>query len=389
MNTGRMIFSQLIEFLPQHSFRQCVRRYDGEWHVRTFSCWDQLLGLLFAQLTFRESLRDTVSGLRSFGSKLYHCGFRGHISLSTFADANEKRDWRIYADFARILINRARELYRSESFSVDLQNTAYAFDSTTVDLCLSLFPWAQFRRHKSAVKLHTLIDLRGNIPCFIRITSGRVADNMVLDHIPLEPGAFYIMDRGYMDFARLYRFTQAAAFFIIRAKRDLDFTRRSYRQVDRSIGLRSDQTIILAGPKSSTLYPDPLRRIGYYAIDISKRFVFLTNNLILPALTIAQLYKCRWQVELFFKWIKQNLCIKAFYGTTPNAVKVQVWSAISLYVLVATVKKQLGIERNLSEILKILSFCPFNKIDIYEALTTKSVETDLEAPSNQLKLFNI
>ncbi len=389
MNIGRTVFSQLIDFLPDHRFRQCVCCYNGGWHVRTFPCWDQFLGLVFAQLTYRESLRDTVTGLRSLGSQLYHCGFRGHIALSTFADANEKRDWRIYADFAQILIKRARELYRSESFGLDLQNTAYAFDSTTVDLCLSLFPWAQFRRHKSAVKLHTLIDLRGNIPCFIRITSGRVADNTVLDHVPLEAGAFYIMDRGYTDFARLYRFAQAAAFFVIRAKRDLDFTRRSYHKVDRSVGLRSDQTIVLAGPKSSTLYPDPLRRIGYYATDINKRFVFLTNNLTLPALTIAQLYKCRWKVELFFKWIKQNLRIKAFYGTTPNAVKVQVWCAISLYVLVAIVKKQLGIERNLSDILQILSIRPFDKVDLYELLTTKVVEQELEAPSNQLTLFNI
>jgi hypothetical protein len=389
VNTGRTIFSQLIDFLPEHGFRQCVRRYNGEWHVRSFSCWDQFLCLAFAQLTFRESLRDTVTCLRALGSKLYHAGFRGHLSHSTFADANEKRDWRIYSDFAHLLINRARELYRSESFGVDLKNTAYAFDSTTVDLCLSLFPWAQFRRHKSAVKLHTLIDLRGSIPCYIRITSGRVADNTVLDHLPLEPGAFYIMDRAYTDFARLYRFTQASAFFVIRAKRDLDFTRRSYRKVDRSVGLRSDQTILFAGPKSSVLYPDPLRRIGYYAVDINKRFVFLTNNLTLPPLTIAQLYRCRWQVELFFKWIKQNLHIKAFYGTTPNAVKVQVWSAISIYVLVAIVKKQLGITRNLSEILQILSICLFEKVDIYEALTSKFVKTDLEAPSNQLILFNI
>ncbi len=389
MNTGRSVFSQLIDFLPEHSFRQCVHRYNGEWHVRTFSCWDQFLCLAFAQLTYRESLRDTVTCLRAMGSKLYHSGFRGHLAHSTFADANEQRDWRIYADFAQILINRARELYRSESFCVDLENTAYAFDSTTVDLCLTLFPWAQFRRHKSAVKLHTLIDLRGNIPCFIRVTSGRVADVNAMDHLPLEPGAFYIMDRGYMDFARLYRFAQASAFFVIRAKHNLDFARRSYRKVDRSVGLRSDQTIILVGPKTSTLYPDPLRRIGYYALDINKRFVFLTNNLTLPALTIAQLYKCRWQVELFFKWIKQNLRIKAFYGTTPNAVKIQVWCAISVYVLVAIVKKQLGINRNLSEILQILSICLFEKTDIYEALTKEFVKTELEPPSNQLTLFNI
>ena len=389
MNTGRTVFSQLIDFLPEHRFRRCVRRYDGERRVRTFSCWDQFLCLAFAQLTFRESLRDTVTCLRAVGSKLYHSGIRGNLSLSTFADANERRDWRIYADFAQVLINKARELYQDESLGVELKNTAYAFDSTTVDLCLSLFPWAQFRRHKSAVKLHTLIDLRGNIPCFIHITSGRVADMTALDYLPLEPGAFYIMDRGYMDFARLYGFTQAAAFFIIRAKGNLDFARRSYRKIDRSTGLRSDQTIVLVGPKTSTLYPDPLRRIGYYATDIKKRFVFLTNNLTLPALTIAQLYKCRWQVELFFKWIKQNLHIKAFYGTTPNAVKVQVWSAISIYVLVAIVKKQLGINRNLSEILQILSISLFEKIDMYEALTTNSVKIESEAPCNQLTLFNI
>ena len=389
MNTGHTVFSQLIDFLPEHRFRRCVRRYNGERRVRTFSCWDQFLCLAFAQLTFRESLRDTITCLRALGGKLYHSGIRGNLSLSTFADANERRDWRIYADFAQVLINKARELYQDESIGVELENTAYAFDSTTVDLCLSLFPWAQFRRHKSAVKLHTLIDLRGNIPCHIHITSGRVADMTALDYLPLEPGAFYIMDRGYMDFARLYRFTQTAAFFITRAKGNLDFARRSYRKIDRSTGLRSDQTIALVGPKTSTLYPDPLRRIGYYAADIKKRFVFLTNNLTLPALTIAQLYKCRWQVELFFKWIKQNLHIKAFYGTTPNAVKVQVWSAISIYVLVAIIKKQLGINRNLSEILQILSISLFEKIDMYEALTTNFVKTELEPPSNQLTLFNI
>jgi uncharacterized protein DUF4372/DDE family transposase len=389
VNNGRTVFSQLIDFLPEHTFSRCVCRYNGERRVRKFSCWDQFLCLAFAQLTFRESLRDTIICLRAVGGKLYHSGIRGHLAHSTFADANEKRDWRIYADFAQALIKKARGLYQDESIGVELENTAYAFDSTTVDLCLSLFPWAQFRRHKSAVKLHTLIDLRGNIPCFIHITSGRVTDMTVLDYLPLEPGAFYLMDRGYVDFARLYRFTQAAAFFIIRAKGNLDFTRRSYRKVDRHTGLRSDQTIVFAGPKSSTLYPDPLRRIAFYATDLNKRFVFLTNNLTLPALTIAQLYKCRWQVELFFKWIKQHLHIKAFYGTTPNAVKVQVWSAISIYVLVAIVKKQLGISRNLSEILQILSISLFEKIDIYEALTSNSFKTELEAPSNQLNLFNI
>ena len=389
MNTGRTVFSQLIDFLPERTFSRCVCRYDGERHVRTFSCWDQFLCLAFAQLTFRESLRDTVTCLCALGSKLYHSGIRGNLALSTFADANERRDWRIYADFAQVLINKARRLYQDESLGVELKNTAYAFDSTTVDLCLSLFPWAQFRRHKSAVKLHTLIDLRGNIPCFIHITSGRVADMTALDYLPLEPGAFYIMDRGYLDFARLYRFTQAAAFFILRAKGNLAFVRRNYQKVDRNTGLRSDQTIVFSGPKSSNLYPDPLRRITYHATDFNKRFIFLTNNLTLPALTIAQLYKCRWQLELFFKWIKQNLRIKAFYGTTPNAVKIQVWSAISIYVLVAIVKKQLRISRNLSEILQILSISLFEKIDIYEALTNNSFKTEMEAPSNQLNLFNI
>src|SRR5574337_1641265 len=304
MNAGQTVFSQLIDHLPMYEFRRCVQRYGGNRRLRSFSCWDQFLCLAFAQLTFRESLRDIVACLHSLGPRLYHAGIRGPMARSTLADANETRDWRIYADFAGVLMGTARPLYRADRFGVTLEQTAYAFDSTTVDLCLSLFPWAQFRRHKSAVKLHTLLDLRGNIPCFVHVSSGRMADVTALDHLPIEAGAFYVMDRGYTDFRRLHRFTQGLAFFIIRAKRDLDFARRAYQPVNRATGLRSDQTIVLCGPKSSGLYPEPLRRISYYATDLDRRFVFLTNNFSQPALTIAQLYKCRWQVELFFKWIK-------------------------------------------------------------------------------------
>jgi hypothetical protein len=387
MNSGRTVFSQLIDFLPAHQFSKCVARYNGDWRVRTFTCWDQFLCLSFAQLTYRESLRDIVSCMRAMGSKLYHAGIRGHISHSTLADANEQRDWRIYADFAAILIAKARALYRQESFGVDLAHTAYVFDSTTIDLCLSLFPWAQFRRRKSAVKLHTLIDLRGNILCFIRITSGR--DRCYLSRRSANrAGAFYIMDRGYIDFGRLHKFTQAAAFFILRAKRGLDFSWRESTPVDKTSGLRSDQRIILCGPKTSQLYPDQLRRISYYAEDIDTHFVFLTNNFLLPALTIAQLYKCRWQVELFFKWIKQYLRIKAFYGTSPNAVKTQIWTAISIYVLVAIAKKELKIERSLGEILQILSITLFEKVPLSQVLTSNDLKNEMDASSNQLDLFN-
>jgi len=388
MNSGRTVFSQLIDFLPTNQFSKCVARYNGDWRVRTFTCWDQFLCLSFAQLTYRESLRDIVSCLRAMGSKLYHAGIRGHLSPSTLADANEKRPWRIYSDFAAILIAKARVLYRQESFGVDLAHTAYVFDSTTIDLCLSLFPWAQFRRRKSAVKLHTLIDLRGNIPCFIRVTSGRVNDIMALDDLPIESGAFYIMDRGYIDFGRMYQFTQTAAFFILRAKRGLDYSWRESTPVDKSSGLRSDQKIVLCGPKTSRLYPDPLRRISYYAKDIDTHFIFLTNNFLLPALTIAQLYRCRWQVELFFKWIKQYLRIKAFYGTSSNAVKTQIWVAICIYVLIAIAKKELKIERSLGEILQILSIALFEKVSLSQVLATNDLKNETDAPSNQLELFD-
>jgi len=330
MHVGQLVFSQLMDFLPKHEFHKCVEGHRGNYRVRDFSCFDQFLCMAFAQLTFRESLRDIETCLRSVRPKLYHAGFRGKISKSTLSDANRHRDWRIYADFAQVLIGIARTLYANDEFGVALEQTAYALDSTTIDLCLALFPWARFRKHKGAVKLHTLIDLRGNIPCFIRITHGKIHDVTAIDHLPLEPGAFYVFDKGYIDFARLFTFTQHMAFFITRAKSNLDFRRGEHRGVDKSSGLRSDYTITLQGPKTSQLHPTPLRRIAYYDAENQKRFVFLTNNFDLPALTIARLYKCRWQVELFFKWIKQNLRIKAFYGTSTNAVKTQVWIAISV-----------------------------------------------------------
>jgi hypothetical protein len=388
MNAGRTIFSQLLDFLPTYDFNRCVRRYRGDSRVREFSCHDQFLCMAFAQLTYRESLRDIETCLRSMSHKLYHAGLRATVARSTLADANELRDWRIYADFAAVLIAHARKLYVKDSFAVDLDQTVYAFDSTTIDLCLTLFPWAQFRRRKSAVKRHTLIDLRGNIPCFVHVSGAKMADVTSLDLLPIEAGAFYVMDRGYTDFARLYRFTQGLAFFIIRAKRDLDFARRAHRGVDKSAGLRSDSTIRLCGPKTSRLYPDPLRRVSYYAADIDKRLVFLTNNFTLSALTIAQLYKCRWQVELFFKWIKQYLRIKAFYGNSVNAVKTQVWIAVCVYVLVAIVKKELKSERGLSELLQILSISLFEKMPILQAFSLQCTQDNMPSDCNQLALFD-
>lgn len=389
MHSGQLVFSQLMDFLPRHEFNTCVRRYRGHHRQRGFSCRDQFLALAFAQLTFRESLRDIETCLRALGPKLYHAGFRGSISRSTLADANRVHDWRIYADFAQVLIRHARQLYADESLAVELKETVYALDSTTIDLCLSLFPWARFRRKKGAVKLHTLLDLRGNIPCFIHISHGKMHDVNALDYLPIEPGAFYVMDRGYVDFQRLYRFTQGSAFFVTRGKRNLDCTRRERRAVDKTTGLRSDQTIVLAGSKSSRLYPDPLRRIAFYDAENQRRLVFLTNNFALPALTIARLYKSRWQVELFFKWIKQHLRIKAFFGTSDNAVKTQVWIAISVYVLVAIVKKELGIDRSLYEILQILSLTLFEKIPAFTALA-EQIAPNPETPfPNQRTLFDL
>jgi hypothetical protein len=389
MHVGQLVFAQLMDFVPRHEFNTCVRRYRGDRRERGFSCRDQFLCLAFAQLTFRESLRDIETCLRALGSKLYHAGFRGRISRSTLADASQAHDWRIYADFAQVLIGRARQLYADEPLGVELQQTVYALDSTTIDLCLSLFPWAPFRRKKGAVKLHTLLDLRGSIPCFVHISHGKMHDVTALDHLPIEPGAFYVMDKGYVDFLRLYRFTQSSAFFVTRGKRNLDASRRERRAVDKTTGLRSDQTIVLAGPKSSRLYPNPLRRIVFYDAENQRRFVFLTNNFALPALTIARLYKCRWQVELFFKWIKQHLRIKAFYGISDNAVKTQVWIAISVYVLVAIVKKELQIDRSLYEILQILSLTLFEKTPIFTALCEPLAPNCESTFPNQLTLFDL
>ena len=389
MHTGRIVFSQLMDFLPRHEFNRCVRRYHGNYRTRHFKCRDQFLCMAFAQLTGRESLRDIETCLRAMQPKLYHAGLRYPVSRSTLADANENRDWRIYADFAQVLIGHARKLYSQDDFGVQLEETAYVFDSSTIDLCLSLFPWARFRQRKAAIKLHTLMDLRGNIPCFIRITEGKTHDVGLLDELILEPGAFYIMDRGYIDFARLYTFTQQAAFFVIRAKRNLDYTRRMSRPVDKSTGLRSDQTIVLHGPRTSQDYPDVLRRISYVDLETAKRFVFLTNHFVLPALTIPQLYKCRWQVELFFKWIKQHLQIKAFFGTSENAVKTQIWIAISTYVLVAIVKKQLHVDRRLAEILQIFTVSLFEKVDILQLLTRINSQYQSEHLCNQLTLFDL
>ena len=388
MYTGQMIFSQLMDFLPKHEFDKCVRRYQGNYRIRKFSCLDQFRCMAFAQLTYRESLRDIETCLRAVQPKLYHVGIRGKVSRSTLADANETRDWRIYADFAQVLIGMARQLYAEDDFGLDLQQTAYALDSTTLDLCLSLFPWARFRRGKGALKVHTLMDLRGSIPCFVQVTAGNIHDLNILDELLFEPGSFYIMDRGYIDFGRLYALAQSLAFFVVRAKSNLDYSRRTSRQVDKSTGLRSDQTILLKGPKTSQVYPEPLRRISYLDTDTQKRFVFLTNNFTLPALTIPQLYKCRWRVELFFKWIKQYLRIKAFYGTSQNAVKTQIWIAISVYLLVAILKKELDIDRSLGQILQILSITLFEKVYIDQVLTSFDLQNESSASCNQLILFD-
>jgi hypothetical protein len=388
MYTGRSVFAQLLDVLPRYEFHECVRRYRGDHRVRSFSCLDQFLCMAFAQLTYRESLRDIEICLRAVQVKLYHAGIRGRIARSTLADANEQRDWRIYADFAQVLIARARQLYAGDDFGVALAQTAYVLDSTTIDLCLTLFPWARFRQRKAAVKLHTLLDLRGSIPSFIHITEGKTHDVTVLDELVVEPGAFYVMDRGYIDFGRLYALIQGGAFFLVRAKRNLAYARRGSRPVDKTTGLRSDQSIVLTGPKTSQEYPAPLRRISYVDAETHKRFVFLTNNFALPPLAVAQLYKCRWQVELFFKWIKQYLRIKAFYGTSENAVKTQIWIAVSVYVLVAILKKTLKLDRSLGEILQILSVTLFEKDELYQVLTTIDVQNETLEPCNQLALFD-
>ena len=388
MNAGRTVFSQLIEHVPHKEFQKCVARYRGDAHFRGFSCWDQYLAMAFAQLTYRESLRDIEACLRSMSGKLYHMGFRGKVARTTLADANECHDWRIYSDFAQVLIGIARPLYASDPIGVELKSSLYALDSTTIDLCLSLFPWARFRRRKAAVKMHTLLDLHGNIPTFISITDGRVHDVNILDEILPEAGAFYVMDRGYVDFERLYSFTLSSAFFVVRTKSNVLLQRRYSHPVDKATGVRSDQTVILTAIDSAKVYPDPLRRVSYLDVETRKRFKFLTNNFTLPALTIAQIYKCRWQVELFFKWIKQHLRIKAFYGTSANAVKTQIWIAVSVYVLVAIVRKRLGLQSTLYQILQILSVTLFEKTPILRALEGSDFENDLVDSGNQLILFD-
>lgn len=388
MNSGRTVFSQLLSFLPDRDFRRCVARYNGDARWRGFSCWDQFLAMAFAQLTYRESLRDIEACLRSMSSRLYHMGFHGRVARSTLADANESHDWRIFADFAQVLIHMARPLYAQDPIGLDLDQTLYALDSTTIDLCLSLFPWAKARKHKGAVKMHTLLDVRGSIPTFVHVTHGKVHDVTVLDEILLEAGAFYVMDRGYIDFQRLYAFTLHSAFFVVRSKRGMTLQRRYSRPVDKATGLQSDQTVMLTGFYSAKAYPDPLRRIAYFDAETERRFRFLTNNFVLPALLIAQIYKCRWQVELFFKWIKQHLRIKAFYGTSQNAVKTQIWIAVSVYVLVAIVRKRLALEASLYQILQILSVTLFEKVPILQALQASDRQDDLASDGNQLNLFD-
>jgi hypothetical protein len=387
MNAGRTVFAQLIAHLSHIEFQKCVARYDGDDHHRSLSCWDQYLAMAFAQFTYRESLRDIEACLRSMSGKLYHMGFRSRIARSTLADANETHNWRIFADFAQYLIGVARPLHAEDPMGVDLAHSLYALDSTTIDLCLALFPWARFRQHKGAVKMHTLLDLRGNIPTFIRVTSGKVHDVNILDEILPEAGAFYVMDRGYVDFERLYIFTLSAAFFVVRTKSNVLLQRRYSHPVDKTTGVRSDHTVILTAIDSVKAYPEQLRRVSYLDVKTGKRFKFLTNNFTLPALTIAQIYKSRWQVELFFKWIKQHLRIKAFYGTSENAVKTQIWIAVSVYVLVAIIRKRVGLDASLYQILQILSLTLFEKTPILQALQASDSQEESLGPGNQLILF--
>jgi IS4 transposase len=388
MNTGRTVFAQLIAHLSHIEFQKCVTRYDGDQHHRSLSCWDQYLAMAFAQFTYRESLRDIEACLGSMRGKLYHMGFRSRIARSTLADANETHDWRIFADFAQHLVGVARPLHVEDPMGVDLDHSLYALDSTTIDLCLSLFPWAKFRQHKGAVKMHTLLDLHGNIPTFIRITDGKVHDVNILDEISPEAGAFYVMDRGYIDFERLYVFTLSSAFFVVRTKQNVVLQRRYSRPVDKSVGLRSDHTVILTAIESVKAYPDALRRVRYFDAETNQRLGFLTNNFALPAITIAQIYKCRWQIELFFKWIKQHLRIKAFFGTSENAVKTQIWIAVSVYVLVAIVRKRMSLDSSLYQILQILSLTLFEKTPILQALQASDSQEEFLDPGNQLILFD-
>jgi hypothetical protein len=387
MYSGPLVFTQVMDFMPLKTFQRCVERYQGNFSVKHFTCMDQFRIMAFAQLAYRESLRDIEACLRAQNNKLYHMGIRSKVSRSTLAEANEMRDWRIYADFAHHLIGIARKLYQKEPLAVELKNTVYALDATTIDLCLSLFPWAHFREAKGAVRLHTLLDLRGNIPSFIHISDGKLHEVNVLDIIPLEAGAFYIMDRGFLDFSRLHTITRASALFVIRAKSNLKSRRIYSHPVDKSTGVVCDQSILLTVPKSIGDYPDKLRRVRYYDAETNKNLVFLTNNFLLPAITIAQLYKQRWQVELFFKWIKQNLRIKSFYGTSENAVKTQIWIAVSVYLIVAIIKKQMNLQESLYTILQVLSVSLFERTSMFRLLTFYDYTNDMDINHNQLNLF--
>jgi len=389
MYAGRFVFSQIIDYLPQPQFRRCVQRYKGNYKVQKFTCFEQFLCMAFAQLTYRESLRDIETCLRAMQPKLYHAGIRSRVSRSTLADANENRDWRIYADFAQVLIGIARPLYLEEDLGIDLDDTVYALDSTTIDLCLSLFPWARFRKHKGAVKMHTLLDLRGSIPSFIEITDAKVHDVNILDLIIPEPGAFYAMDRAYVDYERLYRITQANAYFVTRARCSFRFRRLYSHSIDKSTGLRSDQTVVLVSFYPAKSYPEKLRRITYVDPESFERFIFLTNQFGLPALTITKVYRLRWQIELFFKWIKQHLRIKSFFGTSENAVKTQIWIAVSVYVLIAIIRKRLHLDLTLYKILQILSFTLFEKTPMDQLLTETTYSSEEHDISNQLELFDL
>jgi transposase len=389
LNQGRTVFAQLISFLSHKQFDRCVARYGGNKSVRSFSCWDQFLTMAFAQLTYRESLRDIEVCLTAQQHKLYHAGFSGPVKRATLADANETRDWRIYRDFAQSLIQIARPLYARSELALELDATAYAFDATTIDLCLSLFPWAQFRKHKSAIKLHTLLEIHSAIPVFIAITSGAVHEVNLLDELEPEPGSYIIMDRGFLDFQRLYRLQTALAFFVIRSKSNLQFRRRYSHPHNRATGVRSDQTIILTGPKTATLYPLALRRVHYYSAETDQRLVLLTNNFSIPSLTVASLYRWRWQIELFFKWIKQHLRIKSFFGTSANSVKTQIWIAITVYVLVAILKKRLALKQDLYTLLQILSLTLFEKTPILSLFQQAQCNLEMDHNFNQLKLLDI
>jgi Transposase DDE domain. len=388
MNTGKTVFAQLLEHFPYYEFSKCVDRYQGEYKVKSFSCLSQFLAMAFAQLTQRESLRDIETCLRAMRSKLYHIGFRGNVARNTLANANSQRDWHIYADFALSLINTARRLYANEDFGVQLKKMVYALDSTTIDLCLSLFPWAKFRQHKAAVKMHTLLDLHGNIPSFIWITSAAVHDVNILDLLPVEAGAYYLLDRGYLDYSRLYNIHTSQAFFITRTKSNFQFRRVYSHPVKKSLGIICDQTVVLTGFYATRDYPDKLRRIHYYDTASQRHLTFLTNNFSLAATTIARLFKCRWQIELFFKWIKQHLHIKAFYGTSTNAVKTQIWIAIAIYVMVAILRKRLNIDAPLYNVLQILSVTLFEKSPLLQVLSEGNVDIDKEQHDNQLNLFD-